>query len=162
MASPTEVEHCSLTTLRDRIIKIGAKVVSHGRYVTFQLAEVAVPREPVRKNPPPHLWAAAGHFAAMAAAHSGASRSPDRTGVCCAGQSAPSQCEMVTGPDFSSANQPDQKRTTAHRDSSGPNLQLDAHFATIVGDREEPSGESRLSYRHCEPAAEFSSTLWRA
>src|SRR3954465_11838130 len=24
--------------------KIGAKVVSHGRYVTFQLAEVAVPR----------------------------------------------------------------------------------------------------------------------
>ena len=26
-------------------VKIGAKVVSHGRYVTFQLAEVAVPRE---------------------------------------------------------------------------------------------------------------------
>jgi len=25
-------------------VKIGAKVVSHGRYVTFQLAEVAVPR----------------------------------------------------------------------------------------------------------------------
>ena len=25
-------------------IKIGAKVVSHGRYVTFQMAEVAVPR----------------------------------------------------------------------------------------------------------------------
>ena len=24
--------------------KIGAKVVSHGRYVTFQMAEVAVPR----------------------------------------------------------------------------------------------------------------------
>ncbi len=27
------------------MVKIGAKVVSHGRYVTFQLAEVAVPRE---------------------------------------------------------------------------------------------------------------------
>jgi hypothetical protein len=26
------------------LIKIGAKVVSHGRYVTFQMAEVAVPR----------------------------------------------------------------------------------------------------------------------
>ena len=25
-------------------MKIGAKVVRHGRYVTFQLAEVAVPR----------------------------------------------------------------------------------------------------------------------
>jgi len=28
-----------------KLIKIGAKVVSHGRYVTFQLAEVAVPRQ---------------------------------------------------------------------------------------------------------------------
>ncbi len=26
-------------------MKIGAKVVAHGRYVTFQLAEVAVPRD---------------------------------------------------------------------------------------------------------------------
>jgi hypothetical protein len=26
-------------------VKIGAKVVSHSRYVTFQLAEVAVPRQ---------------------------------------------------------------------------------------------------------------------
>ncbi len=34
----------SLTTLRDKLIKIGAKVVHHARYVTFQLAEVAVPR----------------------------------------------------------------------------------------------------------------------
>jgi hypothetical protein len=43
------VEHWSLTTLREKLIKIGAKVVSHGRYVTFQLAEVAVPRELFRK-----------------------------------------------------------------------------------------------------------------
>jgi len=34
----------TLTTLREKLIKIGAKVVSHGRYVTFQMAEVAVPR----------------------------------------------------------------------------------------------------------------------
>ena len=42
---PKEVEHWSLTMLRDKLVKIGAKVVRHGRYVTFQLAEVAVPRE---------------------------------------------------------------------------------------------------------------------
>ncbi len=34
----------SLTTLREKLIKIGAEVVRHGRYVTFQLAEVAVSR----------------------------------------------------------------------------------------------------------------------
>ncbi len=41
---PQEVEHWSLTTLRNKLIKIGAKVVQHGRYVTFQLAEVAISR----------------------------------------------------------------------------------------------------------------------
>jgi hypothetical protein len=41
---PKNVEHLSLTTLREKLIKIGAKVVRHGRYVTFQLAEVAIPR----------------------------------------------------------------------------------------------------------------------
>ena len=44
LALPKEVEHWSLTTLREKLVKIGAKVVSHGRYATFQLAEVAVPR----------------------------------------------------------------------------------------------------------------------
>jgi len=34
-----------LTTLRDKLIKIGAKVVRHGRYITFQMAEVAIPRD---------------------------------------------------------------------------------------------------------------------
>jgi hypothetical protein len=31
------------------VIKIGVKVVSHGRYVTFQMAEVAVPRQMFRE-----------------------------------------------------------------------------------------------------------------
>ena len=31
------------TMLREKLVKIGAKVFAHGRYVTFQLAEVAVP-----------------------------------------------------------------------------------------------------------------------
>ena len=43
LALPKDVEHWSLTTLREKLIKIGAKVVRHSRYVTFQLAEVAIP-----------------------------------------------------------------------------------------------------------------------
>ncbi|UCG59077.1 MAG: transposase [Phycisphaerales bacterium] len=31
-------------TLREKLIKIGAKVVKHSRYVVFQMAEVVVPR----------------------------------------------------------------------------------------------------------------------
>ncbi|MGA8862352.1 MAG: IS1380 family transposase [Gallionella sp.] len=45
LAMPKTAEPWSLTSLREKLIKIGAKVVSHGRYVTFQLAEVAVPRQ---------------------------------------------------------------------------------------------------------------------
>ncbi len=49
LALPKEVEHWSLTTLREKLVKIGAKVGRHGRYVTFQLAEVAVLKELFRK-----------------------------------------------------------------------------------------------------------------
>jgi hypothetical protein len=45
LAMPKTAKPWSLTSLREKLIKIGAKVVSHGRYVTFQLAEVAVPRQ---------------------------------------------------------------------------------------------------------------------
>ena len=41
---PKSIQGWTLTTLREKLIKIGAKVVTHARYVTFQLAEVAVPR----------------------------------------------------------------------------------------------------------------------
>ena len=44
LALPPSVKHWTLTTLRDRLVKIGCKVVYHARYVTFQLAEVAVSR----------------------------------------------------------------------------------------------------------------------
>jgi hypothetical protein len=44
LALPREVKHWSLTTLRERLIKIGAKVVSRSKAVTFQMAEVAVLR----------------------------------------------------------------------------------------------------------------------
>ena len=42
---PKTAEPWSLTSLREKLIKIGAKVVCHGRYVTFQMAEVAVSRQ---------------------------------------------------------------------------------------------------------------------
>jgi hypothetical protein len=45
LALPREVKHRSLTTLREKLIKVGAKVVSRSKAVTFQMAEVAVPRE---------------------------------------------------------------------------------------------------------------------
>jgi hypothetical protein len=45
LAMPKTAEPWSLTSLREKLIKIGAKVVSHNRYVTFQMAEVAVSRQ---------------------------------------------------------------------------------------------------------------------
>jgi hypothetical protein len=42
---PDEVERWSLTTLREKVVKIGAKVIAHARYTVFQMAEVAVTRE---------------------------------------------------------------------------------------------------------------------
>jgi hypothetical protein len=45
LALPRKISHWSLTTLREKAIKIGAKVVRSSRYVTFQLAEVAIKRD---------------------------------------------------------------------------------------------------------------------
>jgi hypothetical protein len=63
LALPQEVEHWSLTTLREKLVKVGARIVRHGRYAVFQLAEVAVPRslfaailrriDDLRPRPPP-------------------------------------------------------------------------------------------------------------
>ena len=45
LALPRSVRSWTLTTLREKLVKIGAKVVTHAKYVVFQLAEVAVPRQ---------------------------------------------------------------------------------------------------------------------
>jgi hypothetical protein len=45
LALPEAIAHRSLTSLREKFVKIGAKVVRHGRNVIFQMTEVAVPRE---------------------------------------------------------------------------------------------------------------------
>ena len=44
LATPESIKDLSLTTLKEKLIKFGAKVVRHGRYVAFQMAEVAIPR----------------------------------------------------------------------------------------------------------------------
>jgi hypothetical protein len=49
LALPKSVKPWSLRTLRDKLVKIGAKVISHSRYVVFQMAEVAIPRKLFRE-----------------------------------------------------------------------------------------------------------------
>lgn len=49
LALPEAVKQWSLTSLREKLVKIGAKVVRHGRYIIFQMAGVAVPRELFRE-----------------------------------------------------------------------------------------------------------------
>jgi len=44
LALTKKVRDWSLRTLKEKMIRIGAKVVRHSRYVIFQMAEVAVPR----------------------------------------------------------------------------------------------------------------------
>ena len=42
LALPKSINDWSLRTMREKLVKIGAKVVNHSRYVTFQMAEVLV------------------------------------------------------------------------------------------------------------------------
>src|ERR1700716_2957724 len=44
LATPEPIKDWSLTSLKEKLIKIGAKVISHGRYVAFQMADVAISR----------------------------------------------------------------------------------------------------------------------
>ena len=44
LATPDAIERWSLTSLRERLIKTGARLVRHARYAVFQFAEAALPR----------------------------------------------------------------------------------------------------------------------
>jgi hypothetical protein len=44
LATPDEIGTWSLTSLRERLIKTGARLVRHARYAVFQFAEAALPR----------------------------------------------------------------------------------------------------------------------
>jgi len=66
LATPEPIKDWSLTSLKEKLIKIGAKVVSHGRYVAFQMAEVAIARNLfadalrlIAEIPPPPLMSTA-------------------------------------------------------------------------------------------------------
>ena len=45
LALPEAVKQWSLTSLKEKLIKIAAKVARYGHYVIFQMAGVAVPGE---------------------------------------------------------------------------------------------------------------------
>src|SRR5215475_14289702 len=63
LATPEPIKDWSLSSLKEKLIKIGAKVISHGRSIAFQVAEVAIPRHlfqeilrliaELRPQPPP-------------------------------------------------------------------------------------------------------------
>ena len=63
LATPEPIKDWSLSSLKENLIKIGAKVISHGRSIAFQMAEVAIPRQifqeilrliaELRPKPPP-------------------------------------------------------------------------------------------------------------
>ena len=63
LATPEPIKEWLLTTLNEKLIKIGAKVIGHARYVAFQMAEPAIPRDLFADilrmiaefRPPPHL-----------------------------------------------------------------------------------------------------------
>jgi hypothetical protein len=44
LVTPERIETWSLTSLRERLIKTGTRLVRHARYAIFQFAEAALPR----------------------------------------------------------------------------------------------------------------------
>jgi Transposase DDE domain group 1 len=44
LALPLGIRHWSLMTQKEKLIKVGAKVIWHAGYLTFQMAEVAIRR----------------------------------------------------------------------------------------------------------------------
>jgi hypothetical protein len=45
LATPEPIKDRSLSSLKEKLIKIGAKVIGHGRSIAFQMAAVAIPRQ---------------------------------------------------------------------------------------------------------------------
>jgi hypothetical protein len=51
LATPEPIEDRLLMSLKEKLIEISAKVVSRGVYVAFEMAEVAIPRNPFTDIP---------------------------------------------------------------------------------------------------------------
>ena len=78
----------------------------------------------------------------MTALHPVASRSPERTGVRCPGQGAPSARKIVTVLGFGTPDQPDNGRIATYCARLGPDSWWDDRCATIVGNRENPGSHT--------------------
>jgi hypothetical protein len=44
LVTPEPIKDWLMTTLKEKLIKIGARVATHARYIVFQIAEVSVPK----------------------------------------------------------------------------------------------------------------------
>ena len=83
-------------------------------------------------------------LAAMAGLGRDTSRSPDRTGVWCAGLGTLSAQEMTTGRVSHQQISSIKEEIVIYRPNLGPDSLRDALRVTFVGNHREPSGKSRL------------------
>jgi hypothetical protein len=51
LAAPEPIKDWSLASLKEKLIKIGMKVVGHGSYIAFQMVEVCRTEDAVRRDP---------------------------------------------------------------------------------------------------------------
>ena len=49
LALPKKISSWTLTTLRERLIKLGARLIKHARYATFQIAELVITSTTIEK-----------------------------------------------------------------------------------------------------------------
>jgi DDE family transposase len=144
LATPEPIKEWSLTSLKEKLIKIGAKVVSHGRYIDFQMAEVAIPQQmfreilrliaELRPQPPPAPARAAQHGRAFKR-----SRREERV------QMPRKMARFAARPPFGLS----EVRVAV----GTPRLSCrEARKAPIFTSVREPSGESRFNFAECEVA----------
>ncbi len=145
-ALPQEVEHWSPTTLQTKLIKIGAKVVRHGRRVTFQLAAVAIPRHLYVENLRRIDELRLGPAAAMTGFDSEAIGLPDRGATHRECRSVPSMHERFDLPAVHQPNRPHKPRRSSCKVPTEPRLESysTAECATVFGQLEMLSGKSRI------------------
>ena len=167
LALPNEVAQWSLTTLREKLVKIGARIVRHGRYVVFQLAEVAVPRAAVRRDPapdrPPARTARGGGLtgAEPRAAEPRENRAPRSTSAARAGRvGLPTGLRRLLPPGIRRQTRVPVDRKSAEGKPSGrrPGPSGECQFKRLADIlalcRTEPYGESRweMSVESAKPS----------
>ena len=123
LATPEPMKDWSLSSLKEKLIKIGAKVISHGCTIAFQMAEVAIPRANV-----PRDFAADCRAAADAAARAGMRRPMVMRSRALDGRTTP-RCHRK--PDSSDAVTSLPGRMESDRRSTGTRLLRSAKIVII-------------------------------